>query len=353
MTVFPRSFPARAFLFVAAASAAALASAQVPPIVVPQASPAASVSQTVGMTDMEIRYHRPAVNSRKVWGELVPYGEVWRAGANENTTITFGAPVKVEGKELPAGTYGLHMIPTDKEWTVAFSRTANAWGSFSYDPKEDVLRVTVTPKPAEFQERLGYSFEEPTDGAVTAVLRWEKVAVPIKIETDTPSVAVENIRGQLRGLPRFFWQGWNGAAAYCLRAGVNLDEALQWADRSIGMNENFTNLRTKAGLLEKKGDTKSAEALRAKSMQIATEAELNAYGYQLLGQKKYNEAIAIFQKNVKTYPNSWNTYDSLAEAYLTKGDKKAAREYYGKALAMARDETQKKRISEALAKIKA
>jgi hypothetical protein len=333
-------------------AAALPAAGQVAPLNLPQPSPEASVGQTVGLTEISIHYHRPAVNKRKVWGELVPYGEVWRAGANENTTFTVSSPVKVEGKSLAAGTYGLHMIPTEKEWAVVFSKMSNAWGSFSYDPKEDALRVTVTPARAPFEERLSYSFADPTNRAATLVLRWEETAVPVRIEVDTPSVAVESIRTQLRGLPRFSWQGWNQAATYCLRNDVNLDEALQWADRSIQLNENFQNLRTKAGLLEKKGDTKTAEALRAKSLPLATEVDMNVYGYQLLGDRKFDEAIAVFRKNVKDHPKSWNTYDSLAEAYLTKGDKKLAAEYYNQALAMTQDETQKKRISTILVGIK-
>ncbi len=327
--------------------------AQVPPIVLPQASPEASVEQTVGLTEITIHYHRPAVAKRKIWGGLVPYGEVWRAGANENTTITFTSPVSVEGQKLAAGTYGLHMIPTEKQWTVAFSNVSVAWGSFSYDPKEDALRVTVDPEKTPFEERLSYRFEDPTDKSVRAVLRWEEVAVPIRITVDTPAVVVESLRAQLRGLPRFSWQGWNAAANYCLQNGVNLDEATTWADRSVSMNQNFTNLRTKAGLLEAKGDTKGAADLRAKALQVATEADMNLYGYQLLGEKKYDDAIAVFQKNVKDHPKSWNTYDSLGEAYLAKGDKKQAADLYGKAMAMTTDEAQKKRISDILARIKA
>jgi tetratricopeptide (TPR) repeat protein len=335
------------------ASAATHLLAQAPPLVLPQASPEASVTQTVGLTEIGVRYHRPAVSKRKIWGELVPYNEVWRAGANENTIITFSSPVMVEGQKLAAGTYGLHMIPTEKDWTVAFSNVSSAWGSFSYDPKEDALRVTVQPKRSEFEERLSYTFEDPTDGSVTAVLRWEELAVPIHITVDTPSVVIESLRLQLRGLPRFSWQGWNNAAAYCAQNNVNLEEAMQWADRSIAMNRNFANLKTKADLLEKKGDAKGAAELHAKALQVAKEADLNTYGYQLLGQKKIDEAIAVFQKNVKDYPKSWNTHDSLGEAYLAKGDKKLAAEYYDKALAMATDETQKKRISGILARIRA
>ena len=340
------SLPALALL------AAAAASAQTPPVQLPQASPEASVAQTVGLTKLEVHYHRPAVAKRKVWGELVPYGEVWRAGANENTTFTASTDVSVEGQKLAAGTYGLHMIPGEKDWTVVFSRMADAWGSFSYDQKEDALRVTATPQAGPAVERLSYAFDDPSDAGATLVLRWEQLAVPVHVTVDTPAVVVESLRRDLRGLPRFSWQGWNQAAAYCARAGVNTDEALTWANRSVTMNENFTNLRTKALLLEKKGDATQAAALRARALELATEADMNLHGYQLLGEKKYDEAIAVFAKNVKDYPKSWNTYDSLGEAYLTKGDKKLAAENYGKALAMVKDDANKKRITDVLARLK-
>ncbi len=327
--------------------------AQAPPLELPQASPEASVTQTVGLTRMEIRYHRPAVNKRKIWGELVPWGQVWRAGANENTTISFSSPVSVEGQKLGAGTYGLHMIPTEKDWTVIFSNVAANWGSFSYDPKEDALRVTVSPARGPFTERLEYTFEDPTDDSTTAMLAWDELILPIRVTVDTPTVVVGSLRTQLRGLPQFFWQPWNQAAAYCLKKGVDLPQALQWADRSIAIQENYTNLRTKAGLLERQGDPQAAAALRARALPLATEADSNAYGYELLGQKKVDEAIAVFQKNVKEYPKSWNAYDSLAEAYGIKGNKKLAIEYYGKALAMTGNDAQKKRITDILAKLKA
>jgi tetratricopeptide (TPR) repeat protein len=319
-------------------------------LTLPDASPKASVSQTVGLSDITISYHRPAVNKRTVWGELVPYGDVWRAGANENTTITFSTPVTVGGKPLAAGTYGLHMIPTKGDWTIAFSKQAHAWGSFSYDEKEDALRITVTPKPADYEERLSYRFVDPTMDGVTVALHWEKLEVPFTIGVDTKAVTLASIQDQLRGLPRFGWQGWNQAANWASNNGY-IDQGLEWSDRSLGLAETFQNLRVKAALLEKKGDTKTAAALREKSLKVANENDINLYAYQLMGQKKTDEAIAMFQKNVKDHPTSWNTYDSLAEGYATKGDKKLAVENYTKALNMAPD-NQKKRINEALAKLK-
>lgn len=323
--------------------------AQAPPLVLPKQSPRASVSQTVGLTTIALTYDRPAVNGRKVWGTLVPFDSVWRAGANENTVIEFSSPVKLGGQTLEAGRYGLHMIPASGDWTIIVSRQANAWGSFSYDPKEDALRFTTTPAPGEMHERLLYTFDDPTEGSVVLTLRWEKLAVPIPIGTDSKLVVTDSLREQLRGLGRFFWQPWSQAAAWCAANGVNLEEATSWADRSIALNENFTNLRVKAALLGQRGDAAGAAAAAQRSLALATEADVNTYGYLLMGQGKMDSALAIFRKNTKDYPKSWNTWDSLAEAYAQKGDKKLAVEYYAKALAMTKDPAQKQRIQGVMA----
>jgi tetratricopeptide (TPR) repeat protein len=325
--------------------------AQAPPLVLPKQSPRASVSQTVGLTTVSITYDRPAVNGRQIWGKLVPFDTVWRAGANENTVITFSSRVRVGGQTLEAGRYGLHMIPAQGDWTIILSRQANAWGSFSYDPKEDALRFTATPAPADMHERLAYTFDDPTECSVVATLRWEKLAVPFTIEVDS-KVVTDSLREQLRGLGRFFWQPWSQAAAWSAANGVNLEEASTWADRSIAIDENFTNLRVKAALLGQMGDEAGAAAAAQRSLAIATEAEMNTYGYLLMGQGKVDSAIVVFRKNARDHPKSWNTYDSLAEAYATKGEKKLAAENYSKALAMVRDPTQKQRIQQVLARLK-
>lgn len=326
--------------------------AQVPGLTAPEVSPAATVSQVVGLTTLEVSYHRPAANGRAVWGALVPFGQVWRAGANENTTFTVSTPVTVNGTTLGAGTYGLHMIPTATTWTVIFSREAGAWGSFSYDEKEDVARVTVKPEAAPQQERLGYSFDEPTADAVTLAMRWEKLRVPIPIKIDLGRTVLDTYKAQLRGLPRFGWQGWNQAANWAAENGIDLADALVWVDRSVNMNRNFTNLRTKSLVLAKKGDQAAAATILQEAMSMATETEINAYGYQLLGQRKVDEALAMFEKNVRDHPDSWNALDSLAEAYVAKGERQKALEYYTKAMNMTTVDLQKTRIAGAIEQLK-
>lgn len=341
------------WMFVLLLFVPALVSAQVPGLTGPDASPAATVSQVVGLTEMSLSYHRPAVNGRQVWGGLVPYDQVWRAGANENTIVTFSTPVTVNGTKLPAGSYGLHMIPSRGDWTVIFSRQSSAWGSFTYDESEDAARVKAKPQPADHRERLGYTFDEPTADSVELAMRWEKVRLPLEVRVDLANTVMADFETQLRGLPQFGWQGWNQAANWALQNDLDVDKALLYVDRSISRARNFANLRTKARILESRGQAGEAAKLNAEAMEIATEAEINAYGYQLLAQQTVDEAIAIFRKNVNDHPESWNVYDSLAEAYGVKGDKKKAIEYYTKALNMTTDPVQKTRIEGAIKALKA
>ena len=192
----------------------------------PDVSQLAVTKQRVGLTDVKITYHRPLVNGRKIWGALVPLGEVWRAGANENTTIEFGDAVSVEGQPLAKGTYGLHMIPTADTWTVIFSKMATAWGSYTYSQAEDALRVTVKPRPNEMEEALEYEFEDLKPESATVTLKWEKLAVPFKIAI-SDDATVANIRGQMRGIGQFQWQPPIQAALFCLTKKISLDEVLK------------------------------------------------------------------------------------------------------------------------------
>ena len=345
---------ARAFARAAAVAAAlavgadaAWAQAQV---TLPQPSPPATVTQTVGLTEITVSYHRPAVRGRAVWGALVPYGEVWRAGANENTTISFSSPVTIGGKEVAAGTYGLHVIPTEKEWTFILSSVAWAWGSFTYDQAEDVVRVAVAPAEAPLAEHLVYTVEMPGPGAAQVTLHWEKKQASLPVAIDVHAVVLAGLRKQFRGLQQYNWQAWNTAARYCLNNKVELEQGMEWVDRSISMSPTLPNLMTKADLLAAKGDAAGAAPLRERALAVGTEPEVNTYGYQLMGAGKVDEAIAVFAKNVKDHPESWNAHDSLAEGYANKGDVKRAIELYTKARSMA-PAAQHKRIDGELAKL--
>jgi Protein of unknown function (DUF2911) len=319
----------------------------------PQLSPAASVSQSIGLTDVTVSYHRPAVAGRKVWGELVPYGEVWRTGANENATIRFSTPVKIGGKPLSAGTYGLFMIPGATSWTVVFSKLSVAWGAYSYDAKEDALRIRVTPQPtSEPTERLSFGFDDPTNSRATVALRWERLRVPFVIEVDTPAVVMASMRAELRGLPRFYWPGWAQAADYWLHNGGSLEEAQAMADRAIGLGENFITLSTGAAVAERRGDSKRAASLRDQAVRVGQEREINEYASALLDVKRTAEALAIFTLNAASHPQSSDAVAGMAEATLEGGDKKTAIVLYEKALKLARDERSRAYLEKTIAHLK-
>jgi hypothetical protein len=318
------------------------------PLTMPQPSQKAQVMQRIGLTDVTITYHSPQAKGRNVWGRLVPYNEVWRAGANENTTIQFTHDVSIEGKPLAAGTYGLHMIPTDKDWTVIFSKNSNAWGSYFYKPEEDALRVTVKPQPAETQDWLSYSFNDRQANSAVAVMTWDKVKVPVKIGVDVDKVVLENMRKELTGPAGFNPAAFQNAANYALTHNSDLNEAMAWVQQSINMQEGFGNLRVKSAILAKQGETKEADAMLQRAMAIADEPQLNAYGYQLLGERKTAEALAIFKENAKRHPNSWNVYDSLAECLQNMNEKKQALTNYKQALAKA-PVAQKARLEKTIA----
>src|SRR5437660_10917199 len=175
----------------------------------PDVSQAAEVKQRIALTDITVKYHRPLVNGRKIWGALVPYGKVWRAGANENTTIAFSDPVSVEGQALAKGIYGLHMIPNPDSWTVIFSKTNTGWGSYSYKQDEDALRVNVKPRArAEMKEALEFEFEDLKPESTAVVLKWEKLGVPFSVSSKDSDQTLQNIRAQLTSHSEVTSQAW-------------------------------------------------------------------------------------------------------------------------------------------------
>ncbi len=332
-------------VFLLAITAAPPLPAQAPPTMkVPLESQAAMVGQTIGLTELSVSYHRPSVKGRKIWGGLVPFDTVWRAGANQNTVFASTSPFTVGGTQLPAGRYGIHMIPSSGTWTVILSRQANAWGSFSYRQNEDALRLTVTPSAADFMEKLQYSFDEPSDTGVTLTLRWEKLAVPIPITVLVNRVVMDSLRSQFRDLPRFFPQPWIEGARWALQHNTELDVAEAWADTAVQIQPNFAALNTKAAIQARRGNASGAAALRAQALTVATEVEVNLAGYQLMNQGKMDEALAMFRKNIKDHPESWNTYDSYGEALAKQGNKQEALANYRKALSLA-PEGQKARLN--------
>lgn len=303
----------------------------------PRPSQHAEVVQRIGITDITISYHRPLVGGRKIWGGVVPYGQVWRAGANENTTIEFTDPVTVEGKPLDKGTYGLHMIPNADECTVIFSKNSTSWGSFTYDQKEDALRVNVKPQPAEFHEALTYDFEQVKPESTVIVLQWEKVAIPFTVAVNVNDVVEASLHNQLRGIAQYTWFGWDQAANYLLGHKMNLDEALSYTNKSIENEERFENLITKSKVLTAMGRKDEATTAQSKAMEMATPLQVHLYARQLQGEKRQDEAFAIFRSNAKKHPNEWFVHSGLARIYCAQGDFSNAAKEMKLALAGAPD----------------
>jgi tetratricopeptide (TPR) repeat protein len=286
----------------------------------PRDSQHSVVTQRIGITDITINYHRPLVKGRTIWGKVVPYGEVWRAGANENTTIKFTDAVSIEGKPLEKGIYGLQMIPGENEWTVIFSRVHTAWGSFTYNQAEDVLRVSVKPQASEMHEALTYDFDDVTKDSAVATLRWEKLAVPFKVSVDVHSLVKASLHNQLQGLAQYTWEGWDDAANYLLAQKYDLDEALQYEETSIRTEPRFDNYMTKSQILDAMGKKDEATTAKNQALARATAAQLYGYGRQLQQEGKQDQAFDLFRQAQKKDPNDWLVHDGIARIYSSQGD---------------------------------
>jgi hypothetical protein len=309
-------------------------------------SPAASISQTIGISSVTVQYSRPSVKGREIWGKLVPYGwnidgfgagnqAPWRAGANENTVLTLSHPATIEGHLVPAGRYGLFFtINPDNTGEVVLSKDSKNWGSFWYDPKQDEMREKIKLRDGPPTEMLTYDFDGITRTGTELVLSWEKKQFPVKIEFAVDEIVMNNATEELKGPVGFSWQGYASAANYALQNKVNMEQAVKWADLAAQQNNNFATGNIKAGLLTAMGKTDEGEKVMRDAIAVATENELNQYGYQLLGQQQPDKAIEAFILNTQRHPKSPNAWDSLGEAYAIKGDKKNAIINFKKSLSL-------------------
>jgi hypothetical protein len=231
-------------------------------------SPAASVTQELGISSVKIDYHAPAVQGRKIWGGLVPYDKVWRAGANEATTIAFSDPVKVDGKDLPAGTYGFFAIPGPEEWTLIFSRSPKQWGAFAYQPGQDALRIQARPRACPPREYLAYAIQVAVPGALRVELAWDTLAVGFDVALDAQGIYWAYLEKTVAGAGPEEGQPLDAAANYCLLTGTHLDQGLAWIERSIRIKEGYRNLWLKAQLLRRTGHAPEAAALLEKAIAL-------------------------------------------------------------------------------------
>jgi tetratricopeptide (TPR) repeat protein len=322
----------------------------------------ATVSERVGITDIIINYDRPAIKGRdgQIWGKLVPAGYTdqgfgtskaapWRAGANENTTIEFSTDVKIEGQDLPAGKYGFFIAYDPSECTLIFSKNSSSWGSFFYDPKEDVLQVKVKSIPLDNKvERLRYEFSDERENSATVALEWEKLSIPFKVEVDYVKTQLESFRRELRSNKGFNWNAWQQAAQFCIQHRTDLDEGLVWANTAVDGTfigqKNFMTLSTKAQVLAMQGKKDEADAAMKEALPLGQMAEVHQYGRLLLTMKRPKEAFDAFKLNYDKHPNEFTTNMGMARAWSGMGDYKKAMDYVKKAAPQAPDKINKDNI---------
>ena len=244
--------------------------AAAPKIDFPAASPAATVKQRVGLTDVEISYSRPSMKGRTIFGGLVPYDQVWRTGANTATNITFSTAVKLNGTTVPAGKYELFSIPGKTEWTVIIHKDMSQWGAYTYDAKNDVARVKVTPVTYPVSvESFAIGLADLRDESATLYLLWDKTRVPVKLEVEVASIIVPQIEAAMAGEGK---KPYGQAAIFYLEHNLDLKKAAAWMDISIAENPKFAFYSTyhKARILAKMGDTAGAIAAARKSIELAS-----------------------------------------------------------------------------------
>jgi hypothetical protein len=252
------------------------ASAQTPKVDFPAASPACTLKQRVGLTDIAIEYSRPSMKGRDIFGGIVPYGQVWRTGANQATKITFSTAVKINGTDVPAGAYALFTIPGEDEWTVILSKNSSQFGAFQYDAKDDLVRFKVTPVTlGENIETFTLEFNRIRDESAILNLIWAKTVVPIKIEIDLTSKLVPQIEAAMAAPDKksagFYFQ----AATFYYNHDQDLNKALGWINQGLAGNPKiaFEMLHLKAQILAKQGDKTGAIAAAKQSSELAMKAE--------------------------------------------------------------------------------
>lgn len=242
----------------------------------PRPSPDATVSQYVGITKITIDYSSPGVKGRKIWGGLVPDGKIWRTGANEVTSITFSDPVKVNGNELSAGTYGIHTIPGENEWEIIFSKDTKVDDPMTYEEKKDALRIKVKPESNSFTERMAFTITDMTDNSANVNLIWENLKVPFKVDVNTQELTLQSARNSAD------WGSLMSAANYCLQQNVNLDEGFKWIQASTLINENYWNLRVLAQYYAKQDKKSDAIATMEKAIDLGSKMENPPFDFEIM-----------------------------------------------------------------------
>ena len=333
---------------------ATMAHAQIMPLTVEPdgGNKKASVSEQIGIVKIAIHYSRPGVKGREghIWNTAVAhygfvdlghgtsYAAPWRAGANENTTISFSHPVRIEGRDLAAGTYGFFIALGETEDVLIFSKVNNSWGSFYYDAAEDALRVPIKHETLEKSvEWLKYEFEQQTDNSAVIALSWEKRKFPFKVEADIHQLQIAQFKSELR-TTRIYYD-FIQAANYCLRNNIELEQALAWIDRGtyfrVMGEKNFRTLSTRAAILNKLNRTEEAKKTMEEALPMGSMIDLHYYGRELLSSNQTDEAFRVFKMNYDKYPQEFTTNVGMGRIYAAQGNAKKALTHFKVALPKA------------------
>ncbi len=327
----------------------------------------ARVSERVGLTDISIDYGRPAVKGRdgKIWGEVVYSGfknqgfgngkdSPWRAGANENTVIEFSTDVTIEGKTLKAGKYGFFVAYGADECTLIFSTATSSWGSYFYDPAEDVMRVKVKPVSIPYlKERLTYEFSDETDSTATVTLFWERKGIPFRVSTALHSLQMASFDRELRGERGFDPHALVQVASYLQEHNTRMDDALGYVTRASASMPTFGVLSLKADILRKMHKEQEADSTMKVALERASLRELHNYGRTLLREEKNAEALEIFRLNYDRHPHAYTACVGMMRGCAANGKSKDAIKYGKKALPVAPDDANRKYVEDAIASLKA
>lgn len=261
-------------------------------LLLPMPSPAASVSQTFGVTDVKIEYSRPAVNDRKIWGGLVPYDKVWRTGANAATAVTFSTDVEVAGKNLAAGSYALFTIPGKDKWTVIFNTNEGQWGSSRRNEELDVISFELTPEMVkDHQERMIFTIEPINNEEAHIILRWEKLKLAIPVKSDLITLSMDNIEKHINSIT---WYDYARSAEFMVDNNKDMDKAQHYAEMSITLKkDHFFNQYVLAKVHAAKGNYKEAVKM---AKDAAKQGEENGGGFYTANEAKIKESIKTWKK---------------------------------------------------------
>lgn len=261
----------------------------------PLASPKCEYSQVVGLTKISIRYSRPGVKGRKIWGHLVPYDVTWRTGANEATVITFSDDIWFSDLRVAAGSYALYTIPHRRgDWDVILNKNARSWGTTGFRPEDNVLSVKARSRKAPFTETFGITIENITRTTALLVMRWEKIAVSVPLRVEVDEKVNRNITEAIRTAGDN-WLVYANSAEYCLRHNIRLGEAKQWIDKAMELRpQSFFPHWLKADYMALQGNFGEAVRHAEEALRLGIAESGNNFSYK----QEIEKSIALWRSKI-------------------------------------------------------